>query len=45
MSKNAGVTIWDVLEIVFVPKNGLMEEVYFKNPARCDLYCLYRNIE
>ena len=36
---------WAILKIVFVPKNCLMEEVYFKNPARCDLYCLYRNIE
>ena len=42
--KNA-VVAWAILEIVFVPKNCLMEEVYFKNPARCDLYCLYRNIE
>ena len=42
--KNA-VLAWAILEIVFVPKNCLMEEVYFKNPARCDLYCLYRNIE
>lgn len=45
MSKNAGVAIWDFLEIVFAPKNYLTEEVYFKNPARCDLYCLYRDIE
>lgn len=45
MSKNAGVAIWDFLEIEFAPKNCLTEEVYFKNPARCDLYCLYRDIE
>ena len=36
---------WDFLQIVFAPKNGLTEDVYLKNPARCDLYCLYRDIE
>ena len=45
MSKNAGVAIWDFLERVFAPKTCLTEEVYFKNPARCDLYCLSRDIE
>lgn len=45
MSKNTGVAIWDFLEIVFAPKNCLTEDVYLKNPARCDLYCLYRDIE
>ena len=45
MSKNTGVAIWDFLEIVFAPKTCLTEEVYFKNPARCDLYCLSRDIE